>query len=346
MDNGTDTTNNDRFIQKVWITVGIVALTVSLLLILKTSINVLLLVFAGILLAVYFRGLSGLIQRKTHWKETICVVIAVLLSLALIAGFVWLMGAKIQAQVSELMETLPKTIDKARATLNNSQAGEKALDTLSSKDTMNEMQKVGGSFFKSTFGILGDLYAILFIGIFMTISPKIYIDGAIQLVPLRGQQKAKDIFSKLGIQLRKWLKGTLISMSIVAVLTAIGLAVIGVPLWLVLALFAGLISFIPNFGPIIALIPAVLVGLMEGTNTALLIIGLYVLIQFVESNFITTTIQKKMINLPPAMIIIAQLIMGTLTGGWGLVLATPLTVIIIVLIKELYIDKREVKEEA
>lgn len=342
MDNNT----NDRFIQKVWITVGIVAFALSMLLILKTSISVLLLVFAGILLAVYFRGLSGIIQRRTHWNETICIGIAVLFSLAIIAGFVWLMGAKIQAQVSELMETLPKTIDNARATLNNTQAGEKALDTLSSKDTMSEIQKAGGSFFKSTFGLFGDLYAILFIGIFMTISPGIYIDGAIQLVPVKGQQKAAHIFSKFGAQLRKWLKGTLISMSIVAVFTAIGLAIIGVPLWLVLALFAGLISFIPNFGPIIALIPAVLVALMEGTDTALLVVGLYVLIQFVESNFITTIIQKKMINLPPAMIIIAQLIMGALTGGWGLLLATPLTVIVIILVKELYINNREVKQEA
>lgn len=113
-------------------------------------------------------------------------------------------------------------------------------------------------------------------------------------------------------------------MSIVAVFTAIGLAAIGMPLWLVLALFAALVSFILNLGPVIALVPALLVGLMEGTDTALLVAGLYVLIQFIESNFITTTIHKKMVNLPPAMILIAQLIIGALTGVWGLSLATPL----------------------
>lgn len=130
-------------------------------------------------------------------------------------------------------------------------------------------------------------------------------------------------------------------MFVVFVLTAIGLAILGVPLWLVLALLAGLISFIPNFGPLIALIPAVLVGLMQSPQTALWIIGIYVLIQFIESNFITTIIQQKMIEMPPAIIISAQLILGALTGSWGLILSTPLTVVVIVLTKQLYIEKRK-----
>jgi predicted PurR-regulated permease PerM len=112
------------------------------------------------------------------------------------------------------------------------------------------------------------------------------------------------------------------------------------PLWLVLALLAGFISFIPNFGPLIALIPAVLVGLMEGPQTALMVAGLYILIQVVESNFITPLVQQKLIQLPPALIILSQVIMGVLTGGWGLILATPLMVIVIVLIQELYLNER------
>jgi len=129
-------------------------------------------------------------------------------------------------------------------------------------------------------------------------------------------------------------------MFVVFVLTAIGLAIIGMPFWLVLALLAGLISFIPNFGPLIALIPAVLVALMQSPETALLVVGLYILIQFIESNFITTLVQQKLLNMPPAIIIIAQLLMGALTGGWGLVLATPLTVIVIILVQELYLKNR------
>ena len=130
-------------------------------------------------------------------------------------------------------------------------------------------------------------------------------------------------------------------MFVVFVLTAIGLAIIGIPLWLVLAILAGLISFIPNFGPLIAFIPALLVALMQSPQTAALVAGLYILIQFIESNFITTLVQKKLLNMPPALIIIAQLIMGLLTGAWGLVLATPIIVIVIVLVQELYLKNRD-----
>jgi len=111
-------------------------------------------------------------------------------------------------------------------------------------------------------------------------------------------------------------------------------------LWLELALLAGLISFIPNFGSLIALIPAVLVALVESPQMAVIVAAPYILIQFIESNLITILVQKKLLNMPPALIIIAQLVMGGLTGGWGLVLATPLMVIVIVLVKKLYIKNR------
>lgn len=341
--NNTTGNNNTQFIEKIWIIVGIVALAVSAFLIIKTSFNVLLLVFAGILLVVFFRGLSGLIERKTAWNEKLCVGISIVVSLLILAGFFWLMGAKIQSQAAELAETLPKTIEKVRETMKASEAGKEAMNTISTEDSTSGITKFAGTFFKSTFGVFGDLYAILFIGFFITISPSLYVRGVVQLAPVKAQDEAAQLLDKLGAQLRKWLKGKLLSMLVVAVMTAIGLAILGIPLWLVLALFAGLVSFIPNFGPIIALIPALLVGLMSGIDTALYVVGIYVLIQFVESNFITTTIQQKMVNLPPALILIAQLIMGALTGGWGLVLATPITVALIVIVKELYLKKRDKK---
>lgn len=332
--------NNLSFQKKVWIATGILALAIIVLLLLKATFNVFLLVLAGTLIAIFFRGLSNLIQRKTKWKEGICAAISIVGTLLIVAGLFWLIGAKVQEQITELMETLPKTIDNAKANLNESSIGEKIVDKLSSKNSMDKAQVFAGQFFQSTFGVFGDIYVILFIGIFFTISPKTYTEGMVQLIPPNGQEKADQVLDKLGEQLLNWLKGKLFSMFVVFVLTAIGLAIIGIPLWLVLALLAGLISFIPNFGPLIALIPALLVALMQSPQTATLVAGLYILIQFIESNFITTLVQKKLLNMPPALIIIAQLLMGALTGAWGLVLATPLTVIVIVLVQELYLKNR------
>lgn len=331
--------NYTTFLNKVWITVGIVALTVIVLWILKAIFSVLLLILAGVLIALFFRGLSGIIHRKTHWKESICLAISVIGTLLLLTGMFWLIGAKVQQQAVELMDTFPSTLEKAKEQISQNEIGKKIVEKVTSKQSMEKAQGMAGKLFSTTFGVFGDIYVILFIAIFFTVSPKPYVEGIIQLVPPEGRKKARDVLDKIADHLKGWLKGILFAMFVVFVLTAIGLGIMGMPLWLVLALLAGLISFIPNFGPLIALVPAVLVGLMEGPQMALMVAGLYILVQVVETNFITPIIQQKLIDLPPALIILTQVVMGVIAGGWGIVLATPLTVIVIVLIQELYIKK-------
>jgi predicted PurR-regulated permease PerM len=125
------------------------------------------------------------------------------------------------------------------------------------------------------------------------------------------------------------------------ILTGISLSIL--PMWLALAIIAGILNFIPNFGPLIAMIPAVLVALMQSSATAAIVAGMYIVIQVVESNFITPMVQQKLISIPPALIIMAQLLISPLTGGWGLVLATPLMVIIMILVQELYVNERDKK---
>ncbi|HET6556341.1 MAG TPA: AI-2E family transporter [Prolixibacteraceae bacterium] len=336
----TPSPNYSVFLNKVWITVGIVALTVVVLWIMKAIFSVLLLVLAGVLIALFFRGLSGIIQRKTHWKEGVSLAISMIGILLLLAGMFWLIGAKVQQQAVELMETLPSTIESAKEKVSQSEVGQKVMEKMSSKKSMDKAQGLAGKFFSTTFGVFGDIYVILFIAIFFTISPSPYVEGMIALVPPKGRKKARDVLDKIADHLKGWLKGILFAMFVVFVLTAIGLGIMGMKLWLVLSLLAGLISFIPNFGPLIALIPALLVAMLEGPQMALMVAGLYLLVQVVESNFITPMVQQKLIDLPPALIILTQVVMGVLIGGWGLVLATPLTVIVIVLIQELYV-KRE-----
>ncbi|TXF77697.1 AI-2E family transporter [Chryseobacterium sp.] len=333
--------NYSYFQKKIWTIAGIFSFTILFLLFINSTFNVLLLVLAGSLIAIFLRAISSMIQRKTKWKEGVCVAISITFTLLTAAALFWLIGAKVQAQTVELIDTLPKTITNIKDKLNDSSIGEKIVDRITSNKAVDKAQVFAGKFFQSTFGVLGDVYVVLFIGIFFTISPKTYTEGFVQLIPVKGQAKTKKVLDKLGEELRKWLKGKLFSMLVVFILTAVGLAILGIPLWLVLALLAGLISFIPNFGPLLALIPAVMVAFSQSPQTALLVVGLYVLIQFIESNFITTFIQQKLINMPPALVLIAQLFMGALTGGWGLVLATPLTLIVMVLVQELYIKNRE-----
>jgi predicted PurR-regulated permease PerM len=327
--------------KKVWIKGGIYALIVVLLLLIKATFSVFLLVLAGSLIAIFFRGLSGLICRKTKWKKGVCLALAVIGTLLLVIGLFWLIGAKVQNQVTELTDTLPSTIENAKARLSQNPLGKKIVERVSSPQSMKKAQGVVSTLFKSTFGVFGDVYVVLFLGIFFTVSPDIYKKGIVALVPEKGQQKAGDILDTLNDNLKKWLKGKFFSMFVVLLLTAAGLAILGVPLWLVLAIIAGILNFIPNFGPLIAMIPAVLVGLMQSPSAAAIIAGMYIVIQVAESNFITPMVQQKLINIPPALIILAQLLISPLTGGWGLVLATPLMVIIMILVQELYIKARD-----
>ncbi len=327
------------FQQKVWIVCGITALFVVLLWFFKVTFSVFLLVLAGSLISLFFHGLAQLIQRKIHLSSRMSLLMSVILTFVIISLLFWFMGARIQEQVAELTQTLPLTINNAKEKLATTPLGQKILQKTGSDEVSNKAYKFISSFFNSTFGVFGDVYVVLFLGIFFTFSPKTYINGFIGLIPSTAKPRAKSTIDRLGFTLTKWLKGQIFAMSIIFTLTGIGLTILGVPMAIALALIAGLLNFIPNFGPLIAMVPAILIALTQSVNKAIIVAALYIFVQILESNIITPSIQKKLINIPPALTILAQLFMGILTGGWGLVLATPLVAIVMVVVQETYVKK-------
>lgn len=335
---------NLSFQRKIWTATAIVAFFVIMIWIVKAIFNVLLLLFAAALVAVFFLGLAGLLQRKLHWKQGICLAISIIGSLLLLVGFFWFSGNSIASQVSDFKEVLPSAVENVKNRLNESTLGRRAISAATSEDMTRRISVVARQLFSGTFGVLGDVYIVLFLGVLFTVSPKSYTSGMVALIPPAGKEKAKQVIAKLGESLKRWLKGQIIAMFIVFFLTAVGLIIIGIPLWLVLSLIAGLLNFIPNFGPLIAMVPAVLIAFLQGPTTALIVAGLYIGVQTLESNLITPQIQKKMLDVPPALIIIALLVMGVLTGGWGLILAMPLMVVTMVLVQELYIARYKKNE--
>lgn len=336
-ENSTDKLNYQN---KIWIKGAIYAFIIVVILLFKATFSVFLLILAGVLIAIFFLGLSDVLHRITKWKHGVCLAIAVVSMLLLTTAAFWLIGAKIQSQITELSQTLPATIENAKSQFSQNSIGKMIVEKANSPETIKKAKTLASTFFKTTFGVLGDIYVVLILGIFFTVSPLIYKKGIVQLIPKKGQKKGEDVLDKLGLNLKNWLKGKIFAMFVVFVLTAIGLSILGMPLWLVLAIIAGLLNFIPNFGPLIAMIPAILIALMQSPSTALIVAGLYIFIQIVESNFITPLVQQKLISIPPALIISAQLLISPLTGGWGLVLATPIMLIIIILVQELYIKER------
>lgn len=327
------------FVQKVWIVGGITALIVIFLLLFEATFNVLILIFAGILIASYFRGVSQFIKKKTGWSSWITLSISTVGTFLVVVGLFWLIGATVGSQAAQLEETLPGIAEDVEESLRKTAVGTELVEKIEEVRSSGEMTTYISRFFATTFGFIGDFYIILIIGIFFTASPQLYRNGITQLVPPRGREKAVEVQKRLATGLKKWLAGKFIAMLAVFVLTAIGLAILGIPMWLTLALLAGLLNFVPNFGPLAAMIPAVLVGLATSPTTALIIAIMYISIQLLESSIINPQAQKKLIKIPPALIIISQLLVGALSGIWGVILATPLVLMIIILVQELYVKR-------
>lgn len=335
--------HNKSFSSKVLIAVGIIIPIILLLLLFGFAFKVLLLILAGVLFASFFRGLASLIHKYTKIPLGWATLISVLFVIGLIVLSSWLIAPQIGDQVTELSEKLPEAVSSTKQQLENNPIGSKIVDQIP-ENPQKWLQERSGvlkkslGVFSTTFGVLADLYIIIFIGLFMMATPQPYRKGIIKLVPISGRKRAEEVLDKLGTTLKRWIAGKLFSMLVVAVFTAIGLWILDVPLALALAIIAGLLSFIPNFGPLIALIPAVLIGFMESPSTALYVALLYIGVQALESNIITPLVQKKMVYLPPAIILISQVLLGILVGGLGLILATPIIAVAMVLINSLYVE--------
>ncbi|MET4142865.1 AI-2E family transporter [Pedobacter sp. UYP1] len=344
MNSSSDNTNKElSYIQKVWQTVAIVALLVVVILIARVAFNVLLMILAGVLIAVYFHGFGDLIERKTKLNRRLSMIISVGGSFVFLGTLLWFMGSKMQDQISVLSDSLPNTITAAKVKMDETHTGRKILTYLSG-DNSEKLFSTAQQFFSTSFGIMGNLYVIILLAIFFTANPSIYKNGIIMLVPPKNKSLARVAIDRISTALKGWLKGTMLSMVLITLLIATGLTVMGIPGAMVLAMFTGMLKLIPNFGSMAAMIPGVLLALTVSTNTAIIVALIYVISQTIVSNIVTPLIQKRMINLPPALTIISQVIMGTLSGALGIILAVPLLAIIIILVDELYVKKMETEQ--
>lgn len=328
------------YTKKVWIAGGVLLLIVIIFLLFKTLFSVLLLSLASVLIAIYFHGCAGLLERYFHWNSKLSVILSVLINILLLAAFFWFVGARLSQQISELSDTLPAMIQNVKEHLNNSTIGGKVLDYLNSTGSSEKTMAVAQAFFSSSFGVLSDLYIVLLLSIFFTASPSIYKKGIIHLLPTTAKKKGADIMDKLKVMLKKWIKGQIIGFVFITILTGIGLFFLKMPLVLTLALIAGLLNIIPNFGPIIALIPAVLLALTQGTSMIIIIICMYTFVQILQSAVEQPLIQQKMVNVPPSLTIFGQVALGLLAGFWGVLLCVPVIVIIMTIVNELYVKEQ------
>lgn len=303
-------------------------------------IDVLLLFFAGILLGLFLHGSGAWLARRTGLPRRVMVGAFCIGAVGLVAVVTWLAAPSVATQVDELTTTLPRALDRATQPLERHAWGRSILERARNVDDLlgrTEALSQAGGVISTTLGSVGSLFVFVFVGLFTAFDPDSYRRGILRLVPRSRRARVGEILSLTAHTLQMWMVGKLASMAVVAIATWVGLALLEIPLALVLALLAALLTFIPNFGPVLSAVPAILLALEQGPTTALSVAALYIGIQTVESYVLTPLVQKKTAALPPALTIAAQVVMGTLAGGLGLVVATPLTAAALVLVKEAYV---------
>jgi predicted PurR-regulated permease PerM len=331
------------FVQRVLSIVVIVFSVLLVLLLIYNLRQILLLLFAGVLAAIFFRSLSSFLRDKTGLPDGASLAIVLFLLAFLTCGLGWYIAPNIANQAEQLQETLPRAVEELQSDLRQYAWGAQLLDYIEEADPLGTADTgeiiararivVGG-----LFGGLIGLLIVLFIGIYLAASPTMYREGFIRLVPLERRKRARDVVAACVVTLKRWLIGRILLMIVIGLITGLGLWALDVPLALVLAILAAILEFIPNIGPILAAIPALLIAWTESPQLALYVFLLYFVIQQVESFVLTPLVFRETVKLPPVLTILALIGFGLILGPLGVLLATPMMAVGLVLLKKLYVE--------
>jgi predicted PurR-regulated permease PerM len=319
-----------------------VALVAAVAWVIVTAADVLLIFFAGILLAVFLRGLSDAVSRRSRLPERPSLALVVLVLFALLVGAGWMLASDLADQMERLGTNLADAWHAIRNYLRERNWGRQLLSFLSlaqaEPQANGEMVDRAARVFSTTLGAIANVFIVLFVGLYLAFDPGLYRRGLLKLVPSERRKRAEEILDSVGRTLRYWLLGRAVSMVVVGIVTTIGLWLLGVPLALGLGVIAALLDFVPIVGPILAAVPAVVVTLGEGFSQTLYVVLLYLGVQALEGYVLTPLIEQRSVKLPPALTVGAQVVLGVLVGALGVVFATPLTAVLVVLVGKLYIE--------
>jgi predicted PurR-regulated permease PerM len=249
----------------------------------------------------------------------------------------------IQQQLPQAVEGVQLWFEEQLAAVAGALGDEEGVlvgDELRTRVTTELGGLVGGAMplLNTAAGAISGMLLVIFAGMFIAISPRTYMRGLIVLVPRSRRRRAGEVLPRAGVAMVQWMKGTALAMLFVGGISTLGLWLIGIPAALALGLIAGLLEFIPYFGPALSFIPAIVIGLTISPQTGLWVAGLYVVVQSLESSVVTPLLMKEIVKLPPALTLLFQTMMAVLFGFLGLLLAVPILASAKVLVQELYVE--------
>jgi predicted PurR-regulated permease PerM len=334
---GNHVADNANSPARVFRTALIVGAVIVLALLVWQLADVLLLGFAAILFAIILRSLAAPIEKHTPVRLPWSLVISGLVVAAVAALFVFLLGAQIHDQVTGLVDRLPEILSSLGDRLGMGNLDEQMVEQVTDFSTRNGLVGKIAGLTSTLIGGLANSVLVVAAGVYLAIHPARYRDGLLKLVPKGRRAEAASAVDNAGQALRLWLLGQLISMTIVGVLVTAGLYAIGMPSALALGFLAGVSEFVPLVGPVLSAVPAILLALSEGGAMVYWVSGLYIAVQQIEGSVIMPLVQRQTVDLPPVLTLFAILSLGILFGPLGVLLGTPLTVVMYVAVKQLYV---------
>ena len=326
-------------------------LTILLLWLFGTVADVLLLLFIAVLVSLYLGALAGIIQRRLGVPRGGALAMAGLISLAAIAGLLWLIVPPVIEQTQGLVRLFPQYVNAWDAGLDRIVSRAPGLSAVWQPGKHNlaiTLYEQGASFLSGmlprVFSIVHasiNVVSVVVMSIYLSLRPVFYREQLIAYFPPVHRGLVRDILGDVAGQLRSWIVGQLTAMVVLAVLTAFGLYLLGVPYWLTFGVFTGAVAIVPFFGTLLStILPAAFVlALPNGGTRALLVLGLGVVIHLIEGNFVGPMIASRRVEIPPVLSILSVLIIGKLLGGVGLLVAVPTVATLRVIVNRILLQR-------
>ncbi|ABI77088.1 putative membrane protein [Hyphomonas neptunium ATCC 15444] len=309
-----------------------------------------LLMFAATLLAIAVHGIADALTRAAPLPRQGALAAAALLMTGSVAAILWIFGAQLASELSGVTDRLPGAWQRAKETLEAHPAGSALvaeIEAVAAGDSGGSLRGMltdaGGYALPFASGLTSALL-VIFIAAFLTTSAVSTRNGVLLVLPKGVDEKVGKALNASGRALKRWLLGISIDMVIITAVMALTLWLLGVPAFLGLALIAGLAQFVPTVGPLLAAVPGVLLAFTVSPMTALWTAIAYFTVSQLEANLVYPLIQKETTSISPALNLFAILAFGMLLGPLGVLLATPILVVLSVFVIQLYVQDTLGKE--
>jgi predicted PurR-regulated permease PerM len=282
------------------------------------------------LLAIVLYGASRALSELTELPRLLMLALVSIVTAIGFALAIWRAGPTLATQITLLAQSVATGATTLTTQIASFVQHTAALENIDLVQLLGNFMSQWGiatgatSVALSIFGLFSAGLIVVFFGVYLAADPNTYVNLVARVAPAEKRDTVLNLLYETGDLLRRWLIGQSITMSVIGGFTYIGLLILGVPIAFVLALFAGLACFLPYLGPIIGAIPIILVAGGDSLQLALWALGLYCCVQFLESYLLTPLIQARAVSMPPAVVILNQLVFGAIFGLIGLALATPL----------------------